>query len=289
MDSLNTEYVFSNRYLKDINPLKAGRVLCSALPLPSDPRIHDYSTIYFVLHGYGVLRRGDNDCGVHPGQCFLVLPGELNTFKAEQSGPWDYVWVSFTGELQSGFASLFRNLPVMDAPEQLFRDILQTFETSQSIESLAYFLAGKLFSLYFELSTKKVSYSAFVRKAKSYIDTKYMQDISVQSISDMLNMDRHYLSRVFKKQVGQTMQAYLLSVRLQKAALLIKDNYTVSQAAQMVGYSDISNFSKKFKEFFGVAPKDYGREKPEKPTQKPPAPSTPDIRSSNWSPKQWGR
>lgn len=290
MDSINSEYVFNNRNLKDLSPIKAGRVACSSPPLPPDPRIRDYATLYFMTSGFGTLRKGNVEHSVHAGQCFMLLPGEFNTLRAEQRGPWEYVWVSFSGSFQSEFAELFKASPIASAPEELFREIIQTFETSTNVDNLAYFLAGKLFQLYFLLSKEKdVSYSAFVRRAKNYIDTMYMHDISVQDISDMLNMDRHYLSRVFKKQVGQTMQAYLLQVRLSKAALLIKDNCTVSQAAQMVGYSDISNFSRKFKEVFGVTPKDYGRKTPQKPKPQPSAPTIPDIRGGNWSPKQWGR
>lgn len=81
------------------------------------------------------------------------------------------------------------------------------------------------------------------------------------------------------------MQSYLLSVRLKKAAQLLRDNYTVSQAAQMVGYSDISNFSRKFKETYGVTPKNYSRHKVQ-PTAKQPLLSP---HENGWSPKQWGR
>lgn len=115
-----------------------------------------------------------------------------------------------------------------------------------------------------------------------------MENITIEDISKMLNMDRHYISRIFKNEVGLSMKAYMLKVRLEKAAELLKDNYTVYQAVQTVGYSDISNFSHKFKQMFGVSPKDYANKKSVAQTtvQKKPVTER-TVDHYNWSPKDW--
>lgn len=50
---------------------------------------------------------------------------------------------------------------------------------------------------------------------------------------------------------------FIRNQRLKRAAYLLKEGNLVSQVAYSVGYSNLSNFSKIFKEKYGVAPSEY--------------------------------
>ena len=55
-----------------------------------------------------------------------------------------------------------------------------------------------------------------------------------------------------------TFSAYLVNVRMEKAAQLLQTtNYRVYEVAEMIGYSNLSYFSKQFKEKYGITPFDY--------------------------------
>jgi AraC-like DNA-binding protein len=99
--------------------------------------------------------------------------------------------------------------------------------------------------------------SHYVRRAESYINTAYMQDITVENIAKMLSLDRRYLSRIFKAKNGVSIKEYITARRLEGAARLLKAGYCVSEAASMCGYGDTANFSKSFKRRFGVPPSKY--------------------------------
>ena len=49
-------------------------------------------------------------------------------------------------------------------------------------------------------------------------------------------------------------QEYLMQLRLQQANKFLQQGYSVSEAAAMAGFSDLSNFSRKYKAVFGVSP-----------------------------------
>ena len=64
-----------------------------------------------------------------------------------------------------------------------------------------------------------------------------------------------YLSRIFSEHTGMTISRYLRSLRLERAAELLRSGRTnVTEAAMAVGYSSLSHFSKAFAEMFGVCP-----------------------------------
>ena len=69
-----------------------------------------------------------------------------------------------------------------------------------------------------------------------------------------MNLDRRYLSRLFKEKTGRSIQQYLLEVRLQEADGYLLQGCSVREAAQLSGYEDVSNFSKLYKHHFGKTP-----------------------------------
>ena len=86
-----------------------------------------------------------------------------------------------------------------------------------------------------------------------------MHPLRVESIAKMVNLDRRYLSRVFKERVGCSIQEYIIEVRMEQAKLYLENGTTVAQAARLCGYDDVCNFSKMFKRHFSVTPCDWGK------------------------------
>lgn len=97
------------------------------------------------------------------------------------------------------------------------------------------------------------------RKAKTYIDSNYSnEDFSMTVLSKELLVNQTYLRKMFKSELGMTISDYLLKVRMEHAKTHILANYyKLSAIAEMVGYRDPGYFSKCFKKYYGVSPKDY--------------------------------
>lgn len=80
-----------------------------------------------------------------------------------------------------------------------------------------------------------------------------------QNISETLNISESYLRAKFKKAYGMSPYRYLTAVRMQEALALLSSNVTITETALMVGYSDIFQFSKAFKKFYGYPPSEAKR------------------------------
>ena len=81
-----------------------------------------------------------------------------------------------------------------------------------------------------------------------------MNEMQVEQIAESLSLDRRYLSRLFKSKTGKTIQEYLIGVRMEEAKKLLGDGHGVAETANLCGYSDYCNFSKMFKQIYGVSP-----------------------------------
>ena len=242
--------LLTDRHLQDLNPLIAGWQVCD----PGHrfgPAVRKYTLIHYVRSGRGTLHARGGTHRVGPGEAFLILPGEVTTYEADRDDPWSYQWVGFDGALSEDFAQLPPVFPVAEDPfGKLFRSI-------EGVTAPEYRIAATLFLLYAQLFSRADSANQHVRKVESLIRAAYMQPLRVEQIAGQLNLDRRYLSRLFKAKTGQTIQEYLLSVRMEEAVGCMQRGCSVQESARLCGYEDVSNFSKMFKKRLGKSPADW--------------------------------
>ena len=245
---MEKKLLLTNRHLQDLNPIVAGAQRC----LPSHkfgPYIRSYTLIHYVIAGKGTFYARGNVFQVTAGQAFLILPGEVTTYEADQKEPWHYCWVGFDGAMTRRFAEL---PPVFSMDETLFLNIYPPEDYKGRPE---YWVTGGLHRLYGELFPTAQTGNVHVQRTENLIRTAYMEPITVEGIARALNLDRRYLSRLFKTHTGKTVQQCLICVRMEEARRYLSQGRSVQDTATLCGYEDVSNFSKMYKKHFGISPK----------------------------------
>ena len=81
--------------------------------------------------------------------------------------------------------------------------------------------------------------------------------LSVASIAAAMNMHEKQLRRKMKSVIDVTPAEYLRTLRLKKAAELLKDGADAGTAGYSVGFSSHPHFSSCFKAYFGITPSMY--------------------------------
>ena len=186
-----------------------------------------------------------------PGQAFICLPGEVVFYQADETDPWEYQWVGFSGTLSHDFSIL---PPVFDVPENTFR-FLKDLRTTD--ENLEYHLASDLFLLHARLIRPQKEKPDYVRLAMDYIHATYTKKVTVEDIARHLGLNRSYLSKIFSKKTNSTIQGYIMAARHEDAKRCLTQGFSVIETAAACGYTDPSNFSKLFKAREGMSPKHW--------------------------------
>ncbi|MBU5668395.1 AraC family transcriptional regulator [Peptoniphilus sp. MSJ-1] len=107
------------------------------------------------------------------------------------------------------------------------------------------------------LSTKSEKKIA-LENTISYINKYYGKEITLDEISLVAGYSKSHFSRMFKKYMGINFSKYLIDVRLENAAKLIKNSDEgIVDISNEVGFNDYSYFSKIFKEHYKMSPKNY--------------------------------
>ncbi|MCB0643417.1 MAG: helix-turn-helix transcriptional regulator, partial [Phaeodactylibacter sp.] len=76
-------------------------------------------------------------------------------------------------------------------------------------------------------------------------------------LSSLVGINRQKLKTGFKSVYGNTIYKALREERLEHASLLLMAGRSVKEAAEEVGYANQGHFASRFKEKYGVLPKDY--------------------------------
>ena len=93
-----------------------------------------------------------------------------------------------------------------------------------------------------------------------YIHEHYDSGISLQQMAEQIHLSREGCCRLFKKMTGKTITGYLGEYRLGKSLQLVQSGqYSITQVAEMNGFSNASRFASAFRKRFGYNPGEYNR------------------------------
>ncbi|CAM1346120.1 AraC family transcriptional regulator [Tenacibaculum crassostreae] len=136
---------------------------------------------------------------------------------------------------------------------------LNQFDTIQNqscfYETFAYLI--KTYSSN-KLKTGKINANSIIaNRIKDYLHTYFDSKITLEELSEVSGLSTYYLNRVFSKSIGIPPHKYLMNLRLNKAQELLKLKNSVTEVGYMVGFFDQSHFTRNFKLFLGITPKQY--------------------------------
>ena len=104
-------------------------------------------------------------------------------------------------------------------------------------------------------------HSVLMEKVRNYLRHNYMLcNISLDSVSTILNLNASYFSTQFKRSFGVNFVDYLTELRIRAAEELLRDPvHSASEIAHMVGYESANYFARAFKKKTGMTPTQYRR------------------------------
>ena len=93
---------------------------------------------------------------------------------------------------------------------------------------------------------------------KNYLDEHYTEKIVLNDLASKFFINKFYLSKIFKKAHGSTINNYLIEKRITRAKQLLRfTDMTVDEIGAAVGMADANYFSRMFRKVEGISPREY--------------------------------
>lgn len=239
---------------------------------PKNEKPHTRYSLHFVVSGAGYYTLGEKTYYIKKGQIFANFPNVDIFYTTDKTHPWKYYWLNFIGPRSAQLLSdigLTPESPVIDAGDA-FKKIEKLYianlkkcqENPDNTEIISLYHLLNIYSILH--SEKNVSpptiqkTESYAKKAVEYIRNNYANPaLNLHVVAQALNINDSYLSRLFCNEIGVNFVHYLAQTRIQAAINLIDNGmYVVCQVSESVGFTDPYYFSKVFKRFNAISPRE---------------------------------
>ena len=144
------------------------------------------------------------------------------------------------------------------------RDGYNSVEGIRAAEILAYGLLHQFFgeamleSIFSDSTVESTRHSEQLKKAISHIENNYKNKITLSELADTAGLSPKYLCRVFSALTNRSPIEYLTEYRVESACrILTETNDSLLDIALSCGFGDQSYFTKIFKRYKTITPKEY--------------------------------
>ncbi len=235
------------------------------------------AVIHYVSKGKGTFKVNNKIFNLKQGDIFIILKGMNVEYMASMDDPWEYYWIGFSG---SNSIEYLNRTSIIDSyvvtcteDSKIPNIILNMCEISKNYNPSSsddIVLLRELYSLLYtfikefpkEFEYKDKELHTYIQDAINFINSNYMNSITVNEIANHVNLSRSYLYKMFIKNLKASPQKYLINLRMYKATLLLKSTkLPIGEVANKVGYTDSLLFSKTFSKYFSMSPLNYRNNK----------------------------
>ncbi len=232
-----------------------------------------YARLYYIKNGSGYMRTHDKDISFKPNHLYLVPPrGNLAYNYIADLEIW---WVHFT-------IKVFDSIDLFDylnykLERQVWNNDYLEIEMDQLIiasknddvqsQMLGNGLLLKLIAPFFSDFSKNTSAAEIEQMQRfapviSYIDNNIGEKITLEQLASLVNYERTYFSSLFTDIFKISPIRFILRKRIERAMFRLETtNCLLEEISEELGFSDAYHFSKTFKQYTGIAPTAFRRQR----------------------------
>lgn len=162
--------------------------------------------------------------------------------------------VSLNTKAQKRLIELVEGIPQTEEETQLFgSDIEYNAKAAILLVEVNRFVSE------FHAQAGKKARPKLVENIVDYISEHLTEPISLELLSNKFFISSKYISGVFHKNMGMTLREYIITQRVECAKKLLSEGKNVSEACELSGFGDYSNFIRTFTLITGISPGKYAR------------------------------
>lgn len=255
---------------------------------------HNHFEIILIKKGLGKHTINKIPFNYKANDIFLIAPEDFHSFEVQEKTSFCYL--KFTeslfrkdGDIQEKAKWIKRIESVLFSPNLIPGDInykekdkeriiyimkliLDEYNKAgnysndiitDAVSMILNIIARNICNLYCDKQVQAEANKGRINDILTYIrrEIYYPEKIRIDSIASHLNISKNYISIFFKNHTGDSLQHYILNYRMTLAENRVRlSDFTISEIAHQLGFTDESHLNKQFKKKFGVNPGEYRKQ-----------------------------
>ena len=220
----------------------------------SVPHTHTHMELFYIVGGKGQFLIEDQLYPVNANNLVIINPNVTHTEVSLNAQPLEYIVLGIDGlELVTGETSCLRNiLREMELKNTGYEDICQAYMEILIIRLMRSIDLAVPTDPQLGIGNRQCA------AVKRYIDLHFKEALTLELLSEEAHMNKYYLSHAFKREYGISPINYMTSRRIEESKyLLAETDLSMSQIAQLLGFSSLSYFSQVFRRTQQISPMEY--------------------------------
>lgn len=237
----------------------------------SVPHAHNYMELFYITGGKGQFLIHDQSYPVDTNDLVMINPNVPHTETGVKSKPLEYIVLGISGvELASTdsfnghflILNHFENRELTTCIHNILREMEQKNpgyeEVCQAYAEILIIRLMRNIAISAGGEPQGISDNPQCAAVKRYMDLHFKESLTLEQLAAEAHMNKFYLAHAFKREYGVSPIHYLISLRIEESKyLLTETDLTMSQIAQILGFSSPSYFSQVFRKTQGTSPMDY--------------------------------
>ena len=235
---------------------------------------HPFTELFYVVDGKGEFNIQGQRFPVKANDFVIINPQVEHTELSSPDEPLEYIVLGIKGLSFSNLTPVsegghpFSFFNLRDEQKDILRYLNAMVQEATSQQMSYELVCHNLLEIllikilrhqHFDLEVGKQSKATKdISFIKHYLETYYHESIQLEDLASMTHLSRFYISHSFKKEIGMSPMEYLIDIRIKESKILLRTtNYSISQVADIVGFTTPTYFSKQFRKSTGISPTDY--------------------------------
>lgn len=251
---------------------------------------HPEVELTLVVKGEMLYKVNNDTIHLREGDALFCNSGALHSGRMRDSNACKYISITFDSRLIYGYekSAIYNNyvLPIIqdlslsyvyfDCGKDWAKDAINEMKNIVSLYNATptgyeFDIIGSLYKIwkiiYNNVSSKKqnievtsLNLSRF-RSMISYIELNYGEKITLRDLAAHIHLCEEECCRLFKSVMNMSIFDYIQEYRIKKACkFLAETKFSITEIACMVGYNDSNYFSKTFRKYEGISPREYRKQ-----------------------------
>lgn len=234
----------------------------------------DYQIIYIQQGCCYYLDRDNRTKKAESNSIILFKPHEPQIYQYKMTDETTAYWTHFNGSMAEqtlkAFDFDFRCHTLKSAPKKYISASTNIIdELRQKRPGYRDICSAELYRLFaylhsyisMEASGFENKYSPAIEIVINEMNKTYSCNYPISYYSNMCDLEENYFIKLFKSQVGMTPHSYIIKLRLESAATLLKEtNLKIENISLTVGYENIYYFMRIFKKNFGISAGEFRKQ-----------------------------
>lgn len=237
----------------------------------SIPHSHSYTELFYIVGGDGQFQINDRLFPVQAHQLVVVNPNILHTEVSYDAHPLEYIVIGIEGfeltipetdEARYCMYTFMEDNVVLTCMQNILREMQdQAPEYHTVCQAYMEIIMVQLIrnaSISVTQVHSRFPTNRQCSSVRQYIDQHYKENISLDLLAEKVSINKYYMAHAFKREYGVSPINYLIACRIREGKrLLAETDLSLSQIANVLGFSSPSYFSQSFRNSEGMSPTEY--------------------------------